>query len=107
MGVHQDEERIGVPDEAQPIIEALLRRGFAIDSISAERLCSAERANLRYVAVAVPTIDAVYRLLQAFAELDLHSQRLCHSILMVGDDGCPDGKFAVLVGIKATVGSLH
>lgn len=90
---------VGVPSETQSVVDALSRHGFEVDSISGARLPAAESEDRRYIAVAVPDIEAVHRLIEALAGLDWRSVMLCRSVLFVTDDTRPGVRFAVLVGL--------
>jgi hypothetical protein len=92
---------IEVPSETQSIVETLARHGFEVDSISGTLPFAAEAADRRYLAVAVPDIEAVHRLLQALAALDWGATMPCRSVLFATDDTRPGIRFAVLVGITA------
>jgi hypothetical protein len=99
---------IRVPSETQSIVDALARYGFEVDSISGALLFAPEAADRRYIAVAVPDIEAVHRLLEALAALDWRSTIPCRSVLFATDDSRPGIRFAVLVGIAAPEASaLH
>ena len=76
-----------------------MSHGFKIETVSAALVSKGEPVDRRYIAVAVPNINAVGNLLGALAELDAHSMRICSSILMVKGGTRSDTRLAVLVGV--------
>jgi hypothetical protein len=86
-------------NKAHCFVAMLMRHGFKIETVSAALVSNGEPLDRRYIAVAVPNIDAVGSLLGALAELDAHSMSICSSILMVNDNTHSDTRLAVLVGV--------
>jgi hypothetical protein len=87
--------------QSQSIVDALSRHGFEVESISGALLSAAGHADRRYVAVAVPDIRAVHRLLEALAGLEAKSVLRCPTVLFATDSTRPGVRFAVLVGLDA------
>lgn len=86
-------------NEAHCFVAILISHGFKIETVSAALVSKGEPVDRRYIAVAVPNINAVGNLLGALAELDAHSMRICSSILMVKGGTRSDTRLAVLVGV--------